>query len=284
MRRFWDISLFLILLVTGAAFLFAYTGRSSNTPSMPPQPPDEPILAAEPMDPALDRLPPASLPDLSKVDRSLIEPKGLVKPHYCLLVFGPQAKTRVWIIEDGDKLYVDRNANGDLTDDGEPVKLTERKEYTTIGADGKEAAYREWTYAPGAISPVDHPENPAELKLIRIQDGAEPAKYLIYVKGGGVPSQEAWWQPLLADNPAKAEVIHFGGPVLAKPLRGTAMLHLRDEHPELHFGLGTPGSGSHSFAFVECDGVPSTVRPVAQIAWPTAAGVLTERFSLIRRC
>src|SRR6476620_8755032 len=36
-------------------------------------------------------------------------------PEYCLLVFGADASTRVWLVQDGDVLYVDRNHNGDLT-------------------------------------------------------------------------------------------------------------------------------------------------------------------------
>jgi WD40 repeat protein len=36
-------------------------------------------------------------------------------------VFGPEAKTRIWLVLDGKTLYVDRNGNGDLTEDGEKV-------------------------------------------------------------------------------------------------------------------------------------------------------------------
>jgi hypothetical protein len=36
-----------------------------------------------------------------------------------LLVFGTDARDRVWLVHDGDTLFVDRNGNGDLTDDGE---------------------------------------------------------------------------------------------------------------------------------------------------------------------
>jgi hypothetical protein len=61
--------------------------------------------------------------DLSKIDRTLAkEPVYKNKPKYCLLVFGPEAKTRVWLVLDGDTLYVDRNGNGDLTEDGERVE------------------------------------------------------------------------------------------------------------------------------------------------------------------
>jgi hypothetical protein len=47
--------------------------------------------------------------DLTKVDRTIVkEPSYKSKPKYCLLVFGPEAKTRVWLVQDGDTLYVDR--------------------------------------------------------------------------------------------------------------------------------------------------------------------------------
>src|SRR5262249_10566843 len=42
-------------------------------------------------------------------------------PGYCLLLFGPEARTRVWLVFDGDHLFIDRNANGDLTEEGEKV-------------------------------------------------------------------------------------------------------------------------------------------------------------------
>src|SRR5439155_5114001 len=61
--------------------------------------------------------------DLSQVDRNLQkEPAYRTKPKYCLLVFGPEAKTRVWLVLDGDVLYIDRNGNGDLTEAGERAR------------------------------------------------------------------------------------------------------------------------------------------------------------------
>ena len=38
---------------------------------------------------------------------------------YALLVFGDREPTYRWLILDGDTLYVDLNANGDLTESGE---------------------------------------------------------------------------------------------------------------------------------------------------------------------
>ncbi|MBI3410878.1 MAG: hypothetical protein HY040_21290 [Planctomycetes bacterium] len=67
----------------------------------------------------------ATAGDLSKVDRTILkEPKYTGKPKYCLLVFGAEAKHRVWLVQDGDTLYVDRNGNGDLTEVGEKVAAT----------------------------------------------------------------------------------------------------------------------------------------------------------------
>ena len=56
--------------------------------------------------------------DLSKVERRLVKEPTYQSgsPRYALLVIGPGAKDRVWIVKDGDTLYVDRNGNGDLTD------------------------------------------------------------------------------------------------------------------------------------------------------------------------
>jgi hypothetical protein len=65
--------------------------------------------------------------DLTKIDRSIgKEPAYQSKtPKYCLLVFGPEARTRIWLVLDGNRLFVDRNGNGDLTDDGKPVAALE---------------------------------------------------------------------------------------------------------------------------------------------------------------
>src|SRR5213082_1262207 len=71
--------------------------------------------------------PPVEAFDLSKVERKLLkEPAYKHKPKYCLLVFGPEAKTRIWLVLDGDTLYVDRNGDGDLTEKGESIQAQEK--------------------------------------------------------------------------------------------------------------------------------------------------------------
>jgi hypothetical protein len=66
---------------------------------------------------------PAGAVDLANIDRSIRKEPiyESQNPQYCLLVFGPEAKVRVWLVLDGDVLYVDRNGNGDLTEPGERI-------------------------------------------------------------------------------------------------------------------------------------------------------------------
>src|SRR5262245_59920179 len=66
--------------------------------------------------------------DLSKVGRTIAkEPAYQTKEvRYCLLVIGPEAKTHIWLVQDGETLYVDRNGNGDLTEAGERVSLKDK--------------------------------------------------------------------------------------------------------------------------------------------------------------
>ena len=56
--------------------------------------------------------------DLAQIDRSIVkEPRYVGTPHYALIVVGPRAEHRSWLVMDGDEtLYFDRNGNGDLTD------------------------------------------------------------------------------------------------------------------------------------------------------------------------
>jgi hypothetical protein len=71
----------------------------------------------------------ADQPNLGKLDRTILKEPAYTgkQPLYGLLVFGPRADKRVWLVLDKsgpdapayDVLYVDRNADGDLTASGE---------------------------------------------------------------------------------------------------------------------------------------------------------------------
>jgi hypothetical protein len=85
---------------------------------------------------------PARAVDLSQIDRVIArEPAYRNKtPLYSLLVFGPTAQTRVWLILDGTDLYVDTDGNGDLTAAGKcfPRDGADFKPFEIKDRDGKE--------------------------------------------------------------------------------------------------------------------------------------------------
>ena len=51
--------------------------------------------------------------DLATIERKIREePEYQTQPRYCLLVFGPTAESKTWLVIDGKRLYLDRNGNG----------------------------------------------------------------------------------------------------------------------------------------------------------------------------
>src|SRR5262245_61639518 len=49
---------------------------------------------------------PLAAADLAKIDRTIgKEPTYKSKPKYCLVVVGPEAKTRLWVVLDGSTVY-----------------------------------------------------------------------------------------------------------------------------------------------------------------------------------
>ena len=223
-----------------------------------------------------------TLPDLSRVDRRVAEPKYRFVPQYCLLVFGPAADKRVWIVEDGEALYVDRNGNGDLTDPGKAISATEQRKMT-ISHKGKSAPYSERTYVVGDLLPRDKGARHTQCKLVRYQQGDDAPNYVLSVRVNGVKLQYAGWGPLLRPNREQASIVHFDGPVIPKLLRRRDF-RLREKNPELNVCIGTPGLGNHSFAYVSHEAVPSNVLTVVEIDWPSATGPIANRFELTDRC
>lgn len=224
--------------------------------------------------------------DLSQIDRTIRkEPAYQSQPSYCLMVFGPEAKTRVWLVQDGDRIYVDRNANGDLTEPGEKLTPSKREEFTTQ-VDNKPAPYRTWTYSIGTIEPEDKTGPHTELKLTRYQIGQPPANQIISLKVNGKTLQYAGWAPIFSTNRATASVIHFGGSVMAQPLRSKE-ISLSSKNPELHLRFATPGLDKQSFASLGYEAVPANVQPVAIIEWPAKQGgasVEPSQVILASRC
>src|SRR4051794_28246144 len=72
-------------------------------------------------------LPATHAADLAAIERKIDkEPHYQRQPKYALVVFGAEAKFKVWLVLDGEMLYADINGDGDLTEPGK--RLVAKKE------------------------------------------------------------------------------------------------------------------------------------------------------------
>jgi hypothetical protein len=246
--------------------------------------------------------------DLTKIERPIAkEPRYQTgTPEYCLLVFGPEAKTRVWLVRDGDTLYVDRNGNGDLTEPGEKVT-----------AYAKNSTPREnvYSFQAGEVRDGEHLHKDLSVSMVKLADFVdidEAAKarvskepqargYMVAMEmeipglegrgeGGRVVQQAVFadYNGLLrfAATPRDAPIIHLGGPLqisLAHPQR------LQIGRPvDVILGVGTPGVGPGTMAFVFYDGViPQSAYPKFEVAYPPVKdgeAPFKELYELRARC
>jgi hypothetical protein len=219
--------------------------------------------------------------DLSKIDRSIRkEPIYQTKdPRYCLLVFGLEAKTRVWLVIDGDILYLDRNGNGDLTDPGErfvvrgprepipqakiwqhwgmtrPKKQTYETDEEPILSCGPEIIWFNF----GQIVPnEDHPNNPYSR-----DQKTRPISIDVATKGGFHESARL----AFAERPEEAPILHFDGPRRLTLCDNDGSVSLcRTADRELELFLATPGLGAR---LLTVNGlIPKEVHPIAEIECP----------------
>ena len=195
---------------------------------------------------------PARGSDLTKIDRTIAkEPAYQTKtPKYGLLVFGPEAKSRAWVVLDGDVLYVDRNCNGDLTEEGERLVINNPKRNDKKNAvDSKSVVI---TDREGAKHELTFRLTRTGVGLVTRDHGSQ------YV--GSTYRDDM----MFADRPQDAPIVHLNGPLtllLVDPPNRWAP----GETVELVVLFGTPGLGKGTFAYM-IQGFPS--RPTAELEFP----------------
>ena len=213
----------------------------------------------------------ASLPaaELSTIDRSIAkEPVYRGKPAYCLLVFG-EALNKVWLVEDGDRLYVDRNANGDLTEADEVFEPSSRERDHTQ------------RYMIKSLFPSDGSRAQTDLALWRQEKVNDLVDHQIYLKVSGKMQQEVTGNLRFAASRQQAPVFWFGGPLTAKALQANLSL----KKGELNLSFVSPAVGSGSFHAYLChEAIPKSVQPVAEIQWPGEGADLLTKVKLTERC
>lgn len=181
---------------------------------------------------------------LEKIERQIKqEPDYSKKPWYCLLVFGEKARTHIWLVLDDKTMYVDRNANGDLTEPGEMV-LRKKRFVFDIGelfdSDGKSMGKLEVKSFPNG--------GPAELSFTLPNGWQQHVGFRVgYSNQRFRFSRKLQWAP----------IIHLNGPLQLKPFSAITVLPRKlDGHPEMatsfRIFLGTPGIGKATFAKYSC--------------------------------
>jgi hypothetical protein len=255
----------------------------------------------------------AAAADLKQIDRTIAkEPKYTGKPGYCLLVFGAEAKHRVWLVQDGDALYVDRNGNGDLTEAGEKVTAPKPQPGDTAGAFGFEVddvtvGGRTHKGLKVRLVPLralaDNPnlmQMPTVAVAVRKSPDAATAMIDVDVEcqsltGGGVGGRVSYLLSLfdadgvlqLADKPADAPVIWLDGP-LQVTFYGGRPTWRGGRSQDTILCVGTPGVGPGMFAMAKYEGlVPPGKHPTADVRFAPkdpAKAPVKELFELPERC
>ncbi|MEX0714731.1 MAG: hypothetical protein WD278_20515 [Pirellulales bacterium] len=205
------------------------------------------------------------------------------KPQYCLLAFGPEERTRVWLVIDGDGLYVDRNGNGDLTEKGErvacgkPIKardpkgpVSETRPYDAGDITDSEGRVRyKGLRVLQFIANKDFVPQTAEekaLKALQQKNGyAAYANVRVTLEGKGVQDGSAEFSSSLQKVPA----LHFDGALAMNLLIDRSALMCGEREGTLAASIVVSGPRTDPRVSLNHDKIPAKCHPVAEIEFPS---------------
>jgi hypothetical protein len=199
--------------------------------------------------PLLTIQPHAMATDLKKIDWSIgKEPAYESKPKYCLVVLGPEAKTRVWLVADGGTLYASVN-NDELT------------QFTGAAGNGRwrVPGLQDWT-----------------VQVIRRNDKPVGVMFQCQLQLELANRQTTEGMALFGDGPKSAPVVHLDGSYTST-LRERSVIQkgqwVRDagENASLNVYIGSNVLQDEGKAFLRTwwrVGMPDKIRPVADIEFP----------------
>jgi hypothetical protein len=249
---------------------------------------------------------------LDKVDRTIKkEPAYRAKPKYCLLVFGREARHRVWLVLDGDLLYVDKNGNSDLTK-GECIKAPAFQRANIEAVIEQERTIKVGDLAVGGCRHTDLVVTQSQYRRKHekwqefldstwrhVPDGVvylvsiklDPKCYGLFGEKEREPvlhfaSSDNNGPLAFADRPQSAPVLHFGGPLTLRLLPGRTLCR-GQKSEELHVCVGSRGLGPGNFANMFYDLVPEKTFPLIEVQFPAkepAQPPVTRKQFLERRC
>jgi hypothetical protein len=188
---------------------------------------------------------------------------------------------------DGKRLFVDHNGNGDLTDDGEPIRA--KKGLDVFGADGEykfeldelhegPRTHKKLSLTVRKLDYLAGRSDEMKKKLARVPDGWGYSLFLDvdltgYHEEGiaGRIQQVAEFSDkngflVFAAKPQDAPILHFGGPRQIFCAEKSSLLAGREK--DLMLYIGTPGLGDGTTAnLIYSNTVPETVHPRVEITY-----------------
>lgn len=237
--------------------------------------------------------------DLAAIEKTIgSQPTYRTEPRYCLLIFGAEAKIRVWIVEDERTLYVDRNANGDLTDDGPPLQPTKVRslgqghwdyEYfldeikPVTGPAQTQFRLARWNYGQKedsyglSVTLHDSKRNleatGSDLSVERssVKSSAESAVADAKAPDEGIKMYAGWFGTFWAHSQAKASIVHIGGPLEPRLIREKEFV-VDSGVRRLSVCLLTPGLGDAGPARLSEFAIPTSTPIHVRIEWPVGPG------------
>ncbi|MGQ0613109.1 MAG: hypothetical protein ACT4PV_05155 [Planctomycetaceae bacterium] len=229
-------------------------------------------LAVAPLAGASDSVPlevPFRSIDFTTIDRTLGKHPTLVaeKPLYGLFLFGRNAETRVWAMLDRSKetaqaydlLYLDRDADGDLTEDGERIVGTAQGTGTRFDIGdfrppGSDAVHKEFTLT----------WTPASVRFRLLWRGAK------VTMGGYGPTHDTYAP--FADSPAKAPVFVPGSDRPFEFEHWMSGTLFRGRENDFKVFVGNRGSVTGAFSSVDDKFLPDGVFPIATLVCRDKSG------------
>jgi hypothetical protein len=235
------------------------------------------------------------------------EPKYTGQPGYATFKFGQKTPQVVWLVLDGETLYIDANGNGDLTEAGE--KFTAKKGGTasaplysfsidklTVGTKTHRGLQ---VQAMPLISFSGHPliagQKDAEAQ-IKARPEAMSLRLVIEVeaetlKGSGheqrvlqyVQNVDDSGINALAESPDKAPQFHFDGPMRFYFQFGAIGDWMGGEMTDAYAALGTAGTLPGTCVFYGFDVLPTSIQPKLKIEY-SAKPTATDEVKLPDRC
>jgi len=235
--------------------------------------------------------------DLSKIDRKIAAvPKFTAeRQFYALLVLGPEATTKVWFVVDGESLYVDRNGNGDLTDDGAPARGEATRDAFSLSCSWKAGdlspRYSNVEAHFALVNPAWRPEASAsnrksvERYMAVARKTAHANSSFLWLTIDGKRRQVG--SAMFTTSPGDAPVFHLDGPLtlgVIEPLV-PATLERGPDAEDLSLFVGTPGLGC--FLVIGYDELPEAARPQVEVEFPAKKPgeyLAPVRFTLDGKC